>query len=127
MSEPTPVTGLRDAEIERLRARIHEAVDECQRRYAPEVKELARLRDVRQAARRHYDEHADKPWTYISEIQRAYIADLTEQRDATRVALDRVRALLPTPRDSGPLRCNDNHEISHAAALALSAALDGPG
>ena len=108
-------------EVERLRNRIHEAVDECQRRYAPDVRELARLRNVREQARRDYDQHGDKSWAYISEIQRAYIADLTDQRDAALAALDRVRALC------------DDAETSHRPYSRIldvndvRAALDGPG
>lgn len=43
----------------RLRDRIHEAVDECQRRYAPDMKELSRYRY------RHVwaQEELDKYWT----------------------------------------------------------------
>ena len=108
-----------EPEIERLRKRIHEAVDECQRRHAPGVKELARLLNTRAIARRDYDEHGDKSWAYISEIQRAYIADLTDQRDAALAALDRVRALC------------EREELRHLGgpyvhADKLRAALDGP-
>lgn len=81
------ITQLR-AEVERLRARIHEAVDECQRRYGPVESQLAKCRGLmREALRRHDETSGHPPGTHISGYGQAAAAAILEERDQARADL----------------------------------------
>ena len=73
------------AEVERLRARIHEAVDKCQRRYGPVESQLAKCRGLmREALRRHDETSGHPPGTHISGYGQAAAAAILEERDQAR-------------------------------------------
>jgi len=90
------------AERDRLRARIHEAVDECQRRYGPVESQLAKLRGLmREALRRHNDEMAtlgNAPNTYISGYGQAAAAAILEERDALTARLAQAERVVEAAR-----------------------------
>jgi hypothetical protein len=62
----------------KYRNRIHEAVDECQRRYAPDMKELAVFRELWVMAQQEIDKATSENMVYIpfSEVGRAMVANL---------------------------------------------------
>jgi hypothetical protein len=79
-----------EAEVQRLRDRIHEVTNECQRRYAAYVSRCERF-DVWSAwARAHFAHEGDQTWTHGSQANRLLIMSLMEERDAAK---DEVRAL----------------------------------
>jgi hypothetical protein len=84
----------RRAEVERLRARIHEAVDDCQRRYAPYQKRCDRFDAIAKWARAEFgqapwnDQHSW--WSLTSAMARTLITSIIEERDA---ALAQIEAL----------------------------------
>ncbi len=84
------------AEVERLRARVHEAVDECQRRYGPVESQLVKLRNLmRESMQRHNEEMATlgrQPGTYISGYGQATAAVIIAERDEARAEVERLRA-----------------------------------
>lgn len=66
------------------------------------------------------------PIGLIDDLLRAAAAlPLLREQIAAEV-LGPVRALLPTRRDAGPLRCGDNHGLSFESAELLRAALSAP-
>jgi hypothetical protein len=85
------------AETERLRARIHEAVDDCQRRYAPYQKRCDRFDAIAKWARAEFgqapwnDQHSW--WDLTSVRDRTLIASIIEERDAANATIARVRAV----------------------------------
>jgi hypothetical protein len=62
----------------KYRNRIHEAVDECQRRHAPDMRELAVFRELAVMAQHEIDKATSENMVYIpfSEVGRAMVANL---------------------------------------------------
>jgi hypothetical protein len=62
----------------KYRNRIHEAVDECQRRHAPDMRELAVFRELAVMAQQEIDKATSENMVYIpfSEVGRAMVANL---------------------------------------------------
>lgn len=87
------------AENDRLRARIHEAVDECQRRHAKYVARCDQFDTWSAWARRRFEEQGSDYWSMTSEADRLVILSIIEERDAaearvrTQVAQELLRKL----------------------------------
>jgi len=93
------------AEVQRLRLRIHEAVDECQRRYAPMQSDHDRLVALhREVIRRHGEDQVTKgenPICGISTYGVAITAVIAQERDQLRATVERVRALCDEYQSDG--------------------------
>jgi uncharacterized small protein (DUF1192 family) len=70
--------------IGRLRARIHEAVDETQRRYAKYQSRCASFDTWSKWAREHAERMGDDFWTHTSQAHRLYVMSLQEEIDRLR-------------------------------------------
>ena len=105
-SDPRPVIGRLCDEVERLttlleeerlrwKARVHEAVDECQKRYASVEGNLAKLTALlREVSQRHGDEmeaQGQARWSNISYSNRVTLAAILLERDEALTALDKER------------------------------------
>lgn len=75
------------AEIARLRQRVHEVADECQRRHAPYVSRCDRFDTWSAWARQRFEEQGSAYWSMTSAADRMVILSIIEERDA---ALARV-------------------------------------
>lgn len=71
-------------DVKRLRERIHEAVDECQRRHARYVSRCAQFETWSVWARRRFEERGSDYWAMTSEADRLVILSIIEERDAAR-------------------------------------------
>ena len=84
------------AEVKRLRVRVHEAVDECQRRYGPVESQLAKLRGLMYRARDLHNAEMAKtghqPNTHISGYGQATAAMLIGELDKARAELSTSEA-----------------------------------
>lgn len=80
------------AEVERLRTRVHEAVDECQRRHAPYVSRCDSFDAWSNWARDRFKEQGSDYWSMTSEANRLVIMSIIEERDAALAEVARVRA-----------------------------------
>lgn len=63
----------------RLRARVHEAVDECQRRYAPDMSELTRFRWLAVWADQEIDRYFSGGSWRMSTFERTIVARLIDR------------------------------------------------
>lgn len=79
-------------ELHRLRARIHEAVDETQRRYAPFQKRCARFDQWSTWARERFEASGDKSWFFSSEAERLLVLSFIQDKEAAEAELADVRA-----------------------------------
>jgi hypothetical protein len=79
-----------EEEVQRLRDRIHNAVDECQDRMAPYVSRCEKFDVWSEWAREHFARMDDNTWTHGSEANRLLIMSLIEERDK---AVDEVKRL----------------------------------
>jgi len=113
-------------EVRRLRSRIHEAVDECQRRFAP----IQRYYDTNVALQREviqrHDEaqiaKGEKPGTGISTYGVATTVVFAKERDAALATIERVKALIdPAAQMAQPL-----YGERYFCEADIRAALDGP-
>ena len=73
-----------EEEAERLRARVHEVVDECQERFAPYVSRCEKFDTWSAWAKDHFEQAGDSTWTQGSEANRLLILSLMEERDEAR-------------------------------------------
>ncbi len=76
--------------VAELRARIHEAVDECQKRHAPFVARCADFDRWSAEAAKEFDD--GKPWFFRSETERLLIVRIIGERDTFRRERDEVVA-----------------------------------
>lgn len=76
-----------EAERDRLRERIHTAVDECQKRHAPYVSRCAKFDLWSAWAAKHFERLDDNTWSHGSQANRDLILSLIEQREAAIAAL----------------------------------------
>jgi hypothetical protein len=81
-------------EVERLRARVHEAVDECQRRHAKYVSRCDQFDVWSQWARQRFEEQGSRYWGMTSEADRLVIVSIIAERDEARAELERLQALV---------------------------------
>jgi hypothetical protein len=79
------------ADAARLRQRIHEAVDECQRRHAPYVSRCAQFDVWSKWARECFEREGDRFWGMTSEANRLVILSIIEERDLARAELASAR------------------------------------
>lgn len=87
------------AEVERLRARVHEAVNETQRRYAPYQSRCDRFDVWATWARQRFDEVGGHDWRYQSEADRLVVLSLLEERDIARADLAELQARFSDPEE----------------------------
>ena len=80
----------------RLRARIHEAVDECQRRFAPDIKELTRRRWLAVWAQDELDKYWTGKYSHVSTLGHSILENLMGRIKAAEPALELVRKLHST-------------------------------
>jgi hypothetical protein len=99
------------AERERLRKRVHEAVDQCQRRHAPYVARCAEFDNWSGWARARFEQAGSDYWTMTSSANRLVIMSIIAERDAAR------RDAELWERAAGDMEARDRH----AAADTLSA------
>lgn len=107
-------------EVERLRTRIHEAVDESNRRHAPYVSRCQQF-DVWSAwAREQFEREGEAVngnnfWGMTSEANRLLILSWLEERDAARAEVSRLRVELEATQDD---RDEALHGVRHWQAVA---------
>jgi hypothetical protein len=78
-------------EVERLRARVHEAVDECQRRHVKYVSRCDQFDVWSRWARQRFEEQGSRYWGMTSEANRLVIVSIIAERDEARAELEQLR------------------------------------
>lgn len=63
-------------ENQRLRDRVHQAVDECQRRYAPDLSELSRRRWMAVWAQEELDKYWSGQYSHVSSLGHTIVENL---------------------------------------------------
>lgn len=110
------------AEVVRLRARIHDAVDECQRRHAAFVSRCAQFDASSVWARRRFEEQGSDYWTLTSEANRLVILSIIAERDAALAEVARVRVAVAEEEVDLRTRASD----AESALAELVRLKDGP-
>lgn len=82
------------ADNERLRARVHEAVDECQRRHAKYVSRCAEFEHWSAWARQRFEDQGSRYWSLMSEADRLVIMTIIAERDRLADAIRRYEPVI---------------------------------